>query len=177
MSGLDPMGRRDVRNAILRLRDAGQTVFFSSHILSDVEELCDRVCVLDFGKKIAEGTLSSLLTGKILEVALAFSGLPTGPLPENLARLARRTWHDGALLHVLVDSEETAQAVKAALEQRGATLRRMEPHKESLEEYFVRVTEERATGSLDVGCPCPGHKALAANGKAASGTRRAEANL
>ena len=66
MSGLDPLGRRDIRNVILSLRDNGHTVFFSSHILSDVEEICDRVCVIDRGKKVAEGPLNTLLTGKVL---------------------------------------------------------------------------------------------------------------
>ena len=140
MSGLDPLGRRDVRNVILKLRDAGQTVFFSTHILSDVEEICDRVCVLDKGRKVAEGPLSSLLTGKVLEVMLSASGLPAEGVPE-VQKLAVRAWHDGILYHVIVDSEEHAQAAKAALERAGGTLRAMTPHKESMEDYFVRVTE------------------------------------
>jgi ABC-2 type transport system ATP-binding protein len=139
MSGLDPMGRRDVRNVILNLRDAGQTVFFSTHILSDVEEICDRVCVVDHGKKIAEGPLSSLLTGKVLEVALTFTGVKAAPA--ECEALIVRQWHDGVQYHVLVDSEEKAQQIKAKLEGAGATLRSMVPHKESLEEYFVRVTQ------------------------------------
>jgi len=140
MSGLDPLGRRDVRNIILSLRDAGQTVFFSSHILSDVEEICDRVCVLNQGKKVAEGPLSALLTGKVLEVKLAASGIAAAGIPEA-ARLAVRTWHDGVLYHVIVTTEEKAQAVKSMIEAAGGVLRVMQPHRESLEEYFVRVTD------------------------------------
>jgi ABC-2 type transport system ATP-binding protein len=140
MTGLDPLGRRDVRNVILSLRDAGQTVFFSSHILSDVEDVCDRVCVINQGRAVAEGPIHSLLTGKILEVSLAASGIQAQGVPE-LQGLAVRCWHDGALYHVLVDSEEKAQAAKAALEKAGGTLREIQPHKESLEEYFVRVTK------------------------------------
>lgn len=141
MSGLDPLGRHDARNIILSMRDAGQTVFFSSHILSDVEEICDRVCVLNQGHKVAEGPISSLLTGKILEVKLSASGIPASGDPE-IAKLAKRAWHDGVLYHVLVDSEEKAQHMKLMLEQAGGTLRAMEPHRESLEEYFVRVTQD-----------------------------------
>jgi len=140
MTGLDPLGRRDVRNVILSLRDAGQTVFFSSHILSDVEDICDRVCVINKGRAVAEGPIHALLTGKVLEVSLAASGIPAQGVPE-LQGLALRCWHDGALFHVLVDSEEKAQSAKAALEKAGGTLRVIQPHKESLEEYFVRVTE------------------------------------
>jgi ABC-2 type transport system ATP-binding protein len=139
MSGLDPLGRRDIRNVILSLRDAGQTVFFSSHILGDVEEICDRVCVLDRGRKVAEGSINSLLTGKVLEVKLSASGITREGVKEILP-LAIRCWHDGVLYHVLVDSEEKAQTVRALLEKAGGTLRAMTPHKESLEEYFVRVT-------------------------------------
>ena len=113
MTGLDPLGRRDVRNVILSLRDAGQTVFFSSHILSDVEDICDRVCVINKGRTVAEGPIHSLLTGKVLEVSLAASGIPPQGVPE-LQGLAARAWHDGALYHVLVDSEEKAQSAKAA---------------------------------------------------------------
>jgi ABC-2 type transport system ATP-binding protein len=139
MSGLDPLGRRDFRNVILALRDVGQTVFFSSHILSDVEEICDRVCVLNHGKKVAEGPIASLLTGKILEVKLVASGVGAEGIPA-VALLAVRTWHDGLLYHAIVNDEEKAQEVKALIETSGGTLRVMMPHKESLEEYFVRVT-------------------------------------
>jgi len=149
MSGLDPLGRRDIRNVILKLRDKGRTVFFSSHILSDVEEICDRVCVLNLGRKIAEGPLSSLLTGKVLEVKLSVSGLTPETAPK-LENLATRTWHDGLLFHVQVDSEEKAQLAKAKLEQAGGVLRSMEQHKESLEEYFVRVTGEPGSAAEKV---------------------------
>src|SRR6187399_647080 len=61
MSGLDPLGRRDVRALILRLRDEGRTVFFSSHILSDAETLCSRVAILAKGRLMATGRLSEML--------------------------------------------------------------------------------------------------------------------
>src|SRR5439155_17491881 len=60
MSGLDPLGRRDVRNLILELRDQGRTVFFSSHILSDAEVLCSRVAILVKGQLAAQGTIADL---------------------------------------------------------------------------------------------------------------------
>src|SRR6266705_6080182 len=61
MSGLDPLGRRDVRALILRLRDAGCTVFFSSHVLSDAEALCSRVAILAKGRLVAPGRLTDML--------------------------------------------------------------------------------------------------------------------
>lgn len=168
MTGLDPLGRRDVRNVILALRDAGQTVFFSSHILSDVEDICDRVCVIDRGRTVAEGPIHALLTGRVLEVSLAASGIPAAGVP-GLETLALRAWHDGTLYHVLVDSEEKAQQAKACLEQAGGTLRLMLPHKESLEEYFVRVTGASDGGAGDsfgraAGAAEPGRPAAEAKG-------------
>lgn len=141
MSGLDPLGRRDIRNVILKLRDQGRTVFFSSHILGDVADVCDRVCVIHKGKKVSEGPLHGLLSSRVLEVELAASGVPPEGVPEAAA-LARRAWHDGALYRLLVADEDAAQKAKALLEARGAVLRQLLPHQESLEEYFVRVTGE-----------------------------------
>ena len=63
MSGLDPVGRREVRDLILRLRDDGRTVLFSSHILSDAEALCSRVGILSKGRLVAHGTVSELTAG------------------------------------------------------------------------------------------------------------------
>jgi len=148
MSGLDPLGRRDVRNIILSLRDAGQTVFFSTHILSDVEEICDRVCVLNMGRKIAEGPISSLLTGRVLEVQISASGLAASNLPDVKAH-STRSWHDGVQFHALTASEESAQKVKSLIENAGGTIRAIIPHKESLEDYFVRVTQKDKPGGGD----------------------------
>jgi ABC-2 type transport system ATP-binding protein len=145
MAGLDPLGRHDIRNVILALRDRGHTVFFSSHILSDVEDICDRVCVIHFGRRVVEGPLGELLSQRVVEVELAASNVPPQGVPAAAA-LARRAWHDGVLYRLLLPDEDAAQRAKAALEQAGAVLRVLQPHRESLDEYFVRVTgeEERA---------------------------------
>jgi len=65
MSGLDPLGRRDVRRLILELRDRGCTVFFSSHILADAESLCSRVAIVAGGKLAAAGRLTDLLAFEV----------------------------------------------------------------------------------------------------------------
>jgi ABC-2 type transport system ATP-binding protein len=68
MSGLDPTGRREFREIILGLKKAGKTIFFNSHILSDVEDICDRVGILLHGKLVAEGQVSDLVKdGRSLE--------------------------------------------------------------------------------------------------------------
>ncbi len=65
MSGLDPLGRRDVRTLILKLRDQGRTVFFSSHVLSDAEALCSRVAILARGRLVTAGRLTDMLAFQI----------------------------------------------------------------------------------------------------------------
>ncbi|MGH7146164.1 MAG: ABC transporter ATP-binding protein [Planctomycetota bacterium] len=70
MSGLDPGGRREIKDAIKRLGAKGVTVFFSTHILSDVEDLCDRICLIHLGRKVAEGAPKDLLDPNILRTDL-----------------------------------------------------------------------------------------------------------
>jgi ABC-2 type transport system ATP-binding protein len=77
MSGLDPMGRMEVRNLIGELKSAGKTVFFSSHIISDVEALCDRVIMIHRGRKVAEGSVEELMGREGIQyVELVFSPPP-----------------------------------------------------------------------------------------------------
>lgn len=154
MSGLDPLGRRAIREVILKLRDRLCTVFFSSHILSDVADICDQVCVIHRGKRVAAGPLHSLLSSKVVEVEVAASGIGQDGVAEA-KKLARRAWHDGVLYHVVVDSEETAQEVKALLEVAGGTIRLLVPQPESLEEYFVRVTGDAKPSAQDNEVPAP----------------------
>src|SRR5918993_575346 len=82
MSGLDPIGRRHVRDIILRLRDRGRTIFFSSHILGDAETLCSRVAILAQGKLIAAGSVAELVPFRIRGWDLVVSGLSTGAVAE-----------------------------------------------------------------------------------------------
>ena len=86
MSGLDPIGRRDVRNIILRLRDEGRTVLFSSHILSDAELLCSRVAILAKGKLVGAGLLAELTAGGSRGWEVVATGVPAA----FVARLAHR---------------------------------------------------------------------------------------
>ncbi len=75
MSGLDPLGRREVRNLILRLRDEGRTVFFSSHILADAETLCSRIAVVAGGRLAATGRVSDILAFEVRGWELVVTGV------------------------------------------------------------------------------------------------------
>src|SRR5688572_32273843 len=76
MSGLDPIGRRDVRDIILRLRDRGATVFFSSHILGDAEAICSRVGIVVGGRLVAAGTLAEMVPFRIRGWEMIVTALP-----------------------------------------------------------------------------------------------------
>src|SRR5207302_5900198 len=85
MSGLDPMGRREVRNLIEQLKQEGKTVFFSTHILSDAEALCDRVAILHQGRLRGVGSVEELTAGVGNQVEIVWAGKS---IPAALAQIA-----------------------------------------------------------------------------------------
>src|SRR6266542_2635886 len=89
MSGLDPLGRRDVRALILELRDQGRTIFFSSHILADAEALCSQVAIIAKGQLAAAGRLADLQHFAVLGWELVMSGVPAAALDRIRARARR----------------------------------------------------------------------------------------
>ena len=139
MSGLDPLGRRDVRDLILELRDGGATVFFSSHIIPDVETICDRVAVLVDGRVRATGSVRELLTRQADVVEITFSGASVDALDVPL-----ESSHDGGEVSwVRVRSEHRDAAVRQII-QSGASLPGLAPVRSSLEEFVVRNYREVA---------------------------------
>ncbi|HEX9191624.1 MAG TPA: ABC transporter ATP-binding protein [Candidatus Deferrimicrobiaceae bacterium] len=148
MSGLDPMGRVEVRTLIQELRAAGKTVFFSSHIITDVEALCDRVLLVNRGRLVAEGSVDGLVGGEGLRyVELLFSPAPP---PEKLAPLGippEAIGHQGNLLVLKARSHEEGNAWLTAVTGLGAVLRSYQPVKRRLEDIYV----ERVGGEADGG--------------------------
>ncbi len=146
MSGLDPIGRKEVRDLILELRQQGKTVFFSTHILPDVESICDRVGMVFKGRLMKEGALQGLLDGTVRAVELR-----CGPLtPTLLEALAPVTGPATALPegHAFsFASVEAANLAAARLLASGGQLLSLLPHRESLEETFVRLAG--AVGAAD----------------------------
>jgi ABC-2 type transport system ATP-binding protein len=138
MSGLDPIGRKEVRDLVLELGRQGKTIFFSTHILSDVETICDRVGMLLHGRLVREGALGSLLDGTVRSVELRCSGLTDGAAAEVRARA-----NDGGPIpegHVFsFDTLEAASSGAALVLARGGRLLSLQPHRETLEETFVRL--------------------------------------
>jgi ABC-2 type transport system ATP-binding protein len=137
MSGLDPIGRREVRELILALRDEGRTVLFSSHILSDAEQLCSRVAILAKGRLVKTGTLEELTAGSARGWEVVVSGLSTeaaGRLPPTVR--AARVIADGRY-SLDVSSEGRVEQVIAELTAAGASLVSVTPLGTSLEDVFV----------------------------------------
>ena len=144
MSGLDPLGRREIRELISDLRENGTTVFMSTHILSDIEALCDNVAILRKGKLAATGKLDDLLTesGEKQQFEIVLKGVSAESLTDEIAVVAGATVSakaNGANIQVLEESdiEKILQINKNA----GGNLVSIQPVKQSLEELFVRETE------------------------------------
>ncbi len=136
-SGLDPLGRKEIRDIILRLKDQGKTVFFSSHILSDAELICDRVAIVNRGKLVAMGELSHLLSPKIKEYEVVVSGLSRESL-DVLEKHARKFIERERDVLMIFEKEELVREVLQRVVNEGASLVSLTPRRETLEEYFIR---------------------------------------
>jgi ABC-2 type transport system ATP-binding protein len=151
MSGLDPLGRREVRDLILRLRARGCTVFFSSHILSDAETLCSRVAIMAQGRLAAQGRISDL-------VAFSLKGwelVATGVTEEAQAQLATRVAAVRNISHgrctIQIAADQHPEQLMAELRSRGIDVESLNPVRDTLEDYFlqqVQATRTRDTAGL-----------------------------
>lgn len=133
MSGLDPMGRREVRTLIEELKARGKTVFFSTHILSDAEALCDRVAILHQGKLRGVGAIAELTASVHGKVEIVWHGTSV----PSAVRSVAGTWRTAAEVTRAVVPEEAQDAVLDALRREGLRLISLTPVRTSLEDYFV----------------------------------------
>jgi len=143
MSGLDPLGRRDVRQLLLRLRDRGCTVFFSSHILSDAEALCSRVAIIAQGRLAGGGRLADIVGVDVLGWELVAEGVNADALEQLTARARSVTrLADGRYAADLppLGPEAAVQALSAA----GGRVVSLNPVRHTLEDYFVQHVAQAA---------------------------------
>lgn len=145
MSGLDPVGRREIRELIAGLREKGTTVFMSTHILSDIEALCDRVAILRSGRLAATGDLNELLSNtdgsKALEISV--QGVSAETIRDEIEFIAGATMNakpNGANIQVL--DENDIDAVLNITRKYGGRLASINPVKQSLEELFVKESAD-----------------------------------
>jgi ABC-2 type transport system ATP-binding protein len=137
MSGLDPLGRREVRALILRLRDRGCTVFFSSHVLSDAEALCSRVAILAKGRLVASGRLTEMRPFQASGWEMVVAGARDDVYSAVHARV-RRTVRLGDGRYMLeLPLEPPPETFLGELTAAGAQLVSLNPIRQTLEDYFV----------------------------------------
>lgn len=135
-SGLDPIAHSEIRDLILRLRDEGRTVFLSSHQLSDVELVCDRVAILNRGSLLKTGRIDDLLTESSVEITTERLNAET---LEKLKPIAQRVQTEGLVAIIsLDDGLKSDQAIDIIRAAKGRILSVM-PLKRTLEELFVET--------------------------------------
>jgi ABC-2 type transport system ATP-binding protein len=147
MSGLDPLGRRDVRALILELRDQGRTVFFSSHILADAEALCRRVAVVAGGRLAASGTLADILAFQVHGWELVMSGVSLDLLARVQPRVRRVTEISVGRYSLELPLDQSPDRLLAELTAAGATLVSLNPMRDTLEDFFMKRVAEMGAGA------------------------------
>jgi ABC-2 type transport system ATP-binding protein len=141
MSGLDPIGRKEIRDLILRLREEGKTVFMNTHILPDVEMVCDRVAIIVDGRVRHAGATDAFLGEGEPESDLVLAGVPTD-LPAQLEeRFSATLRGHGDRLEVRVREKHVGEVLQAVLGEGGQVIS-VTPHRTSLESIFLHAVEE-----------------------------------
>jgi len=136
MSGLDPVGRREVRDLVASLRTEGKTVFMCSHILSDIEVLCDSVAILKSGRLAHAGSLDELRSRETRLVEIIATDAPADALKQQLeVRATVTTTASG--VRIEVSDEQEVDAVIAALRRVNGKLISIQPVRQSLEDLFL----------------------------------------
>ena len=149
MSGLDPIGRREVRDIILRLRDRGTTVFFSSHILGDAETLCSRVAIVAQGKLVASGTVSEMVPFRVRGWELIVSGLAPERVQDVAGPGAEVRQIADARYHLVLPDATSLDPAMGRLTTVGGQLLSVTPVRDTLEDFFVarvRQANDREVG-------------------------------
>jgi ABC-2 type transport system ATP-binding protein len=150
MSGLDPFGRRDVRELILEQRERGVTVLFSSHILPDVEMLCDRIAVVMKGKLERSGTVEQLLSQGRHRVEIRCVGTPLLEMPARWSELLTRIEQPEGTAFALEDESFINEVVQWLIAA-GVKLRAVTPQRQNLEELLLAAADGgAATGTRGV---------------------------
>ena len=134
MSGLDPMGRREVRDLMEQLKHEGKTVFFSTHILSDAEALCDRVAIIHLGELRSVGAVVDLTSSIEGKIELVWHG---NKVPAAMNALGEDCHVTGDTVRAVLP-EGNQEAALEALRREQLRIISLIPVRTSLEEYFVR---------------------------------------
>ncbi len=142
MSGLDPVGRKEIRDLILRLKESGKTIFFSSHILHDAELLCDRVAIILKGSMVACGRVSDLVDKESTQcVEMVVANLSDEGV-DHLRPLSEKIVVQASHVLVVLKGHQHVSNALDIIRSAKATLISLTPHKGSLEDLFMRQVKE-----------------------------------
>jgi len=147
MSGLDPLGRREVRNLIEQLKQEGKTVFFSTHILSDAEALCDRVAIIDHGELRSVGAVEDLIASVQGKVEMMWQGTQ---VPASLKALGAECHVTGDAVRAILAENQQDAAIDALRRER-IRLIAITPLRTSLEAYFVEKLQSSPAAENTLG--------------------------
>jgi ABC-2 type transport system ATP-binding protein len=147
MSGLDPLGRREVRHLILELRDQGRTVFFSSHILADSEALCSRVAVVVGGRLVASGRLTDILAFEVRGWELVVAEVRPAVLAALTPRARKVREVSPGRYSIELPVERAPEQMLAELSAAGARLVSLNPVRDTLEDFFVQRVAQAGPGA------------------------------
>ena len=151
MSGLDPLGRRDVRDLILGLRAKGCTVFFSSHILSDAETLCSRVAIMAQGRLVATGRVSEMVAFSPKGWELVVAGMSDALQAQVASRVQAIRPLSAGRYTIQLGVDQHPERLMSELAASGARVESLNPVRDTLEDYFVqqvRAATPRETAGL-----------------------------
>lgn len=137
LGGLDPLGRKEIRDIITRLRGEGKTVFLSSHILQDIEMICDRVAIIVSGEIINAGKLQNLISEKIRFTEVILSGLKE----EGLREFSDSTTTSGDKIFLKITDEDKLGELLDLVHSQKGRIHSLIPRTETLEDLFVEVVK------------------------------------
>jgi ABC-2 type transport system ATP-binding protein len=142
--GVDPVGRKQIRDILMELKARGKTIFLNSHLLSEVELICDRVGILDLGKLLREGSVESLTrTENAYEIRVEG---PAGAAWDDLLKLAPDARKTGDAIQLTLVDPKKLDAVLDLLRSRGVHVRGFLEKKRSLEDIFIDTVSEKGAG-------------------------------
>lgn len=139
LGGLDPLGRKEIRDVIIRLKEEGKTVFLSSHILQDIEMICDRVAILVEGQIINQGALQDMISEKVSVTEITISGLQSQDC-ESLGECYSA--QEGRILLKVFEEDKIPDVLQLVHAKKGK-IHSLIPRTETLEDLFVGAVKQK----------------------------------
>jgi ABC-2 type transport system ATP-binding protein len=139
LGGLDPIGRKEIRDIIVKLKQEGKTVFLSSHILQDIEMICDRVAIIVNGEVVNQGTLKDLISEKILFTEIELSGVEE----KELKNLGESLTEKGGRILLKVFEEDNVEKILELVKSQKGKVHSLIPRTETLEDLFVGIVKPK----------------------------------